>query len=93
MLMNSSNYVVTLLPCRATRLAIHNAGAMIRAAMLTAFLLVFATCATITVTAQDAGCNAVPTPNNGMVTGVGKTGVFPNIQASPGGKCTRTVYA
>ena len=50
-------------------------------AMLSALLLV-CTC-TYTVTAQG-GCNTLSS-TNGLINGAGKTGVFPNIQAGPGG--------
>ena len=58
-------------------------------AMLSAFLLV-CTC-TYIVTAQTpgsdpgGGCNLIGPTTSSLITGVGKTGVIPNVQATSGG--------
>ena len=64
-----------------------------RLAMLSAFLLV-CTC-TYIVTAQPTtapvgsdpggGCNLIGPTTDGLITGVGKTGVIPNVSATSGG--------
>ena len=39
----------------------------------------------ILIAAAQDGCNALSSTGDGLITGVGKTNLIPNIQATPGG--------